>query len=459
MSEFVWDDWQRRLIGHRGHVSARCGRQTGKSTAVGKRIESLMLEFVGSVHLVIAPAERQSSGLFEKALGWLEVLNQERLLSLGGYVPDHGVALSTNLERKRRWEFENGIFNELPTKTSVVLKRDFTLPPGIDNVGSKLFCYPAGRTGVYLRFMSLDFLHMDEAAFIPDVVYDTLKPMLAISEAERGLGWETQLSTPDGKGGFFYKCHHSKDFLSIHISAEDCPRYSKKFLQKEQRRMSKMQYAQEYLAEFIDEWQQFFPTDLLHERMSLMSWDKSQSSGAAAFYLGVDLARYGGDEVAYVIVESHKDRFRVVKCFTRTRVSLTASCGEIQALHREYDFRRIFIDSGGLGQGALDILQEKLSKRLVVGLDNSSKSVSVSGEERRGKILKEDLYSNVLVLLESGRLELINDLDLLRSMRSITYEYTSDSNVKIWGKYSHLTEALVRACWCVKDRGLRLYVY
>ena len=24
---------------------------------------------------------------------------------------------------------------------------------------------------------------------------------------------------------------------------------------------------------------------------------------------------------------------------------------------------------------------------------------------------------------------------------------------------SHLTEALVRACWCIKERGLDLYVY
>ena len=459
MEQLVWDDWQERLIAHDGHVTARCGRQTGKSTAVGRRMVRLMREHVGSVSLVIAPAERQSSGLFEKALGWLERWNQDVLQGKGGYKFNPRLSASSNLERKRKWEFEHGVFNELPTKTSVVLKADISSPPGLTNEGSKLFCYPAGKTGVYLRFLSLDFLYIDEAAFVPDVVYNTLKPMLAIAENERGLGWETLISTPMGKGGFFWQSHHSKDYLHFHVSAEDCPRYSKKFLRKERARMSKQEYTQEYLAEFIDEWQQFFPTDLLRRQMTFIEWSKSDARANAQYYLGVDLARYGGDEVAYVIVELHKDKLRAVKSFVRERVSLTASVGEVQVLHEEFGFSRIFIDSGGLGQGVLDMLQEKLGKRLVVGLDNSSKSVSVQGEEKRNKILKEDLYSHTLMLLERGQLELINDLDLLRSLRSITFEYSSERNLKIFGRYSHLTEALVRACWCLKVRGLRLYAF
>jgi len=61
--------------------------------------------------------------------------------------------------------------------------------------------------------------------------------------------------------------------------------------------------------------------------------------------------------------------------------------------------------------------------------------------------------------MEGGLLELIADPELLRSLKSITYEYTDDGRFKIKGSYSHLTEALVRACWCVKDRGLNLYCF
>ena len=48
-----------------------------------------------------------------------------------------------------------------------------------------------------------------------------------------------------------------------------------------------------------------------------------------------------------------------------------------------------------------------------------------------------------------------------RTLR-LTYQYgdpeSGSNRVKIFGAYSHLTEALVRACWCIKDRGLDLYI-
>ena len=122
--------------------------------------------------------------------------------------------------------------------------------------------------------------------------------------------------------------------------------------------------------------------------------------------------------------------------------------------------KRIFVDSGGLGPGVLDVLQDKLGKRRVIGLDNSSKAVydRDRGENKHYKILKEDMYSHCLMLMETGRLQLISDLDLLRSLKSITFEYTADKKIKIFGKYSLLAEALVRACWCLKNRGHDLWI-
>jgi len=66
------------------------------------------------------------------------------------------------------------------------------------------------------------------------------------------------------------------------------------------------------------------------------------------------------------------------------------------------------------------------------------------------------------MLMETGMLDIIHNRALMRSMKSITFEYTADKGqkrVKIFGDYAHLTEALVRACWCVKERGLSLYRY
>ena len=60
---------------------------------------------------------------------------------------------------------------------------------------------------------------------------------------------------------------------------------------------------------------------------------------------------------------------------------------------------------------------------------------------------------------EPPKIDIINDLKLLRSLRSMTFEYTSEKNLKIYGKYSHLSEAFVRACWAVKEKGLNIFIY
>ena len=227
--------------------------------------------------------------------------------------------------------------------------------------------------------------------------------------------------------------------------------------------MTKVEYAQEYLGEFAEAYNQFFPTALIKECMTFIEWNKKDDGIVGAnYYDGLDLARYGGDEVAHVIVEEHKGKLKAVKTLKRERVSTTATIGETCVLANEWGFKRIFTDSGGLGGPVLDQLQEALGKRRVVGLDNSSKGIQVQGEEKRVKILKEDLYSHTLMLMETKKLQIISDLDLMRSMKSITFEYSQDRSgqkrVRIFGAYSHLTEALVRACWCLRDKGLKLYV-
>lgn len=110
----------------------------------------------------------------------------------------------------------------------------------------------------------------------------------------------------------------------------------------------------------------------------------------------------------------------------------------------------------------MDILHQRLGKRKIVGLDNATKRIEEQGEEKKRGIFKQDLYANTLLLMETDKLSIINHLKLLRSMKSITYEYSesiSTRNLKIYGTYTHLTEALVRACWCIKERGLNLYIY
>ena len=67
--------------------------------------------------------------------------------------------------------------------------------------------------------------------------------------------------------------------------------------------MTKAEYRQEYLGEFTDEWNQFFPTDLVRKAMTFIDWSLKDRIVGSRMYLGVDIARYGGDENAFVVCE------------------------------------------------------------------------------------------------------------------------------------------------------------
>ena len=423
--KFKWDKWQQAVLDTDGNISIRSGRQVGKSEVIAAKSCNFALTHPKTTTLIIAASQRQSSLIFEKVRGNID------LLCMKG----------------------KELYLEKPTLTRILLKN-----------GSRIYSLPAGRTGYFIRGFTIDVLIADEAAYIPETVWNAVIPMIAVSKKQRGLGYIILLSTPFGKGGYFYNSFTDPDFKQFHVSSEDCIRIPKDFLKKEKERMTKQQYRQEYQGEFTDEWNQFFPTDLIRKSMTFIEWGKDKDFNTGAdYYLGVDIARYGGDENAFVVCELHNKKLKIVKTFTTDRISTTDTIGRIIKIDQIFGFKRIFLDDAGVGGSVTDVLKDQLGRR-VIGLNNASKRIQVQGEEKKKGILKEDLYSNALMLMETGRLELISNLRLLKSLKSITFQYGSSEtgnyrNLKIFGDYSHLTEAMVRACWCIKERGLDIYIY
>lgn len=442
-----FDKWQRDILEHQGNLAIRTGRQCGKSEVVSEKAKRFALKNDGTVTLVVAASQRQSSLLFEKIKGKIELEHRPLVdKAIKAWKKKNpGKTLKPEIRRKLEWS--KGIISELPTQTRIRLRN-----------GSIIYCLPTGKTGTFIRGFTIDLLIADEAAFIPETVWLAIMPMIAVSRKTRGWGWLILLSTPFGKGGFFYNSCYDKDFKQIHISSESCKRIPKSFLRKEKKRLSKQEYAQEYLAEFVDEFSQLFSTSLIKQRMTFYNWERNKHlDKSKGYYLGVDFARFGGDENAFVIaeLENKSKKIRIVKVITTERKSITESVGRILDLNSKYNFKRIFVDDAGVGGGATDMLIDKL-KRKIVPLNNSKKSIEKKA--RKGKILKEDLYSNSIVLMEDSKIDIINDLDLMRSLKSVTYEYTKDGNLRIYGNYTHIAEAYVRACWCIKDKGLKLFL-
>jgi hypothetical protein len=249
------DKWQETAILHKGNIAMRCGRQTGKSEVISEKTKLFALENEKTTTLVIAASQRQSSLIFERIKAKINIENYKIFETFFQAQPEKKFLTTKKKEEIMK---ELSLFAETPTQTKIVLKNE-----------SRIICVPTGKTGDFIRGYTVDLLIADEGAYIPQAVWTAIMPMVAVSRSKKGFGWIVILSTPAGKGGFFWDCCHDSDFLQIHVTSEQCPRIPREFLAKEKKRLSKIQYSQEYLAEFVEEFSQIFPSELLKERMKI----------------------------------------------------------------------------------------------------------------------------------------------------------------------------------------------
>ncbi len=315
---FIPDEWQKKVLEHKGDACIRNGRQTGKSSVVARKCANLSIEYKGITILMIAAAQRQSSEIFQKTLKHLYTLNDAMIKKAGGFSPKEHLSAKQNMEDKRRFEAEHGLFEGNITRTECNLKN-----------GTRILSLPTGKSGAFVRCYTVDILIGDEAAYIPEPVWLAVGPMLATSKKMNGLGWTILLSTPFGKGGYYYECCFDPDFLNIHVTTEQCSRVTKEFLSKKKKSLTKLQYAQEYLGEFVAEFNQFFKTELIKHCMTFISWEyTSEYQKEKKYYLGIDVARYGEDETAFVISElTGKDEVKIVHCETTDQCSIPDTVG------------------------------------------------------------------------------------------------------------------------------------
>jgi hypothetical protein len=77
---------------------------------------------------------------------------------------------------------------------------------------------------------------IDEAALVPDALLAALRPMVATSN---GKIWA--LTTPSGARGWFYELWtgNNSDWYKVRVSADQCPRISKAFLESELRELDR----------------------------------------------------------------------------------------------------------------------------------------------------------------------------------------------------------------------------
>lgn len=413
------------------------GRRSGKTFICSIDAGRFALKNPNVNVLIVAPTERQSEYLFEATLDYLEK-NAHKAI-----------------KRKR----------DKPTKSCVKLVN-----------GSRIFCLPIGLNARNIKGMNCHRLYIDECSMVPDAAFSALTPMLLTTG-----GKQIYLSTPMGKRGEFYKCWINENgaydsFTRFSKSSEDvirereiCDSWTEQVrdralehLEREKRRMSAKEFMQEYEGKFIDDLLNWFSEEWIQKICVGKRPDIINEDGR--FYLGVDVGQMGKDASTFEIVEKIGDKKYVhIESMITRKKRLNETYDKIIELDRTYHFKQILVDSNGIGSGVTDFLLSTPGIRhRVCEINNRSRSIEAN-DERKVKLLKEDLYNNLLGLGERSEIILLSDDEVVNSLRSIQYEYVvkegSEPKLRIFSREGHICEGLIRACWAKYDKRLNMFAF
>ena len=147
-------------------------------------------------------------------------------------------------------------YNKLGRPVDVV--REMALGLELAN-GSRVLAL-ANNPATIRGYPSVRRIIVDEAAQLQDVVFNTMMPMLAVSQ-----GSMLCLSTPFGARGFFFErfSEDTPDWERVTVRATDCPRISADFLERELREQGPRWFAQEYEAVFVSAEGQCFSDEMI----------------------------------------------------------------------------------------------------------------------------------------------------------------------------------------------------
>lgn len=221
---YALDDWQRRVLvaPHRRKICL-VSRQGGKGLVASLTATERMLGDPGSKGVILTPTEEQSKRLLARI--------------------KEGYARLTTAPR---------IITDVGTEFRLLN-------------GSRVLAMPGSETSVR-GIDAVDYLIVDEAALVPDDLYAAVRPFLATTN-----GPELDFSTPHGKRGWFWRAWVRattppvpEHMLAVKVTATQIPRISPEFLRQELSDLGRFAFDQEYLCEFKDAEDQYFPTEYVH---------------------------------------------------------------------------------------------------------------------------------------------------------------------------------------------------
>lgn len=435
MKNVVLDDWQTEILNYDGNIVVCTGRQNGKTFIMSRKIGNYLRKHKGCKIIVVSLTEDQAKLMIVMTLDYLE--------------------------RTAKKDICTG--TKKPTQNKIELRN-----------GSQVIARPVGNTGDAIRGFTGDVLVLDECSRLPEMAIEAGRPTLFSTS---GQIW--MCSTPFGKKGYFYesfedaRTNSNSKFKYWWINSEKVA-YERpisegwteeqrvgalKHLEDEKKSKSKTYYGQEYLAQFLDDLTQYFEDELLNRVMTL----GSNPNMPGERFLGVDLARFGGDEIAFVVVTKSGGKCYMTHFEAHKLKPTDWSVEKVLELDRIFNFQKIGLDvgAGTIGVAVWDYLMKSSIRHKCVAMNNREIVVDRL-KEKKQRLMKEDYYENLKAMMEHGEIQLINDDQVRLSLKSVQWEIVKEddaaSRIRIFGLYTHITEALHRAAYLAKAKNSNSWI-
>lgn len=372
---------------------AACGRRWGKSESTGITCALEALATPGSIQFILAPTDDQTKVIMREI--------SRRLRQIPGA--------------------SNWLKEWLSPYHQLHLK-----PAGDTTQGSVIQGRTVGITGRGLRSNKAHKVVLDEAGFISeDVVMEAVRPLLADYD-----GQFVAISTPKGRNWFYRMWHEGQGadprYKSFRFSTADNPHLSREWLADERARRSERVWQQEYCAEFLESEGQVF-----RGVQDIVS--PAPSDPVEPFTIGIDLAKTT-DWTVLVVLDATG---RMMEIQRWNRVSWPVQITRIVDFISKYKEASVRVDATGVGDPIYDQLRVALPNRRIHGLHLNSAN-------------KEALIENLAMCIETQRITILPDSQLVHELMCYGYEQTAGLHMRYNapdGEHDDCVIALALAAW------------
>lgn len=203
-----------------------------------------------------------------------------------------------------------------------------------------------------IRGLSINYVFIDEAAFISDEAWSVIRPTLAVIGKKCIMA-----STPRGKNGFFYQ--HvllgqtgDPNYLYLYGHYKDNPFYNRDDVENARQVLPKNVFEQEYNAEFLDDGGSVFQG--INDVMVLNRFKGFQNE--SPYYIGIDLGRQG-DFTVVIVLNKRKE---VVDVLRINKTDWNIIVNDIIKIVKKYPGALVYSETNGVGDVVFDLLRKSI---------------------------------------------------------------------------------------------------